>query len=324
MARRRSRQPTEPKPFFWISLESRPRPQKELPAPHDRFSGWSGQMDLVIEVFSDYLYVGSGNFDLFPLQGRDQARYTFARRNGELVIPATGIKGAVRSIVEAISNSCIKLSERGPGSHRPCDDPTRLCPACRLFGTTGYRGRIHFSDAEPVGDVQTTTIKIADLWPPKQFKGRKFYETKAFQPQDMRPQKNYRFLEVVPRGTRFVTTLFFENATAAEMGLIVRALGLDLHPEKEDSVVYAFPVKIGGAKPRCLGSVRFRPTRLQVLSITPENLFHSLLTSGDSEPVKDQLLEWLADTSLLDQDAWTEFCEKSKLQTDVPCPKEAY
>jgi len=284
-------------------------------------------MELEIEVLSDYLYVGSGNFDLFPLQRQDHARYTIARRNGELVIPGTGIKGAVRSVVEAISNSCVRLSarrERGPGSHRPCSDPSRLCPACRLFGTTGYRGRAHFSDAVPVGDVETTTIKIADLWPPRVTRERKFYQTKAFQPQDMRPQKNYRFLEVVPKGAHFKTTLFFENATTAEMGVLVRALGLALHPEKEGSVVYAFPIKIGGAKPRCLGSVRFHPKRIQVLSVTSENLFRSLLTGGDSQGIKTQLLEWLADTSSLDQEAWAEFREKAKPQADAPCPKEVY
>ncbi len=330
---RRGLQQTEPKPFFWISLQDKPGPEKRRLIPHDRFDGWSGRIELEIEVLSDYLYVGSGNFDLFSLQRKDQARYTFARRNGQLVIPGTGIKGAVRSIVEAISNSCVLQSgrrERPPRSHKFCGGVTRgqerqtdLCPACRLFGTTGYRGRVHFSDAVPVGDIQTTTIKIADLWPPKQIKGRKFYQTKAFQPQDMHPQKNYRFLEVVPDGTRFKTTLFFENATTAEMGLLVRAMGLDLHPKKEGSVVYAFPIKIGGAKPRCLGSMRFRPKGIRVLSASRENLFASLLAGRDRRVV-GQLLEWLADASLLDQEAWTEFREKAKPQKDAPCPKEVY
>ena len=292
-------------------------------------------MELEIEVLSDYLYVGSGNIDLFPLQGKEQARYTFARCNGQLVIPGTGIKGAVRSVVEAISNSCVlqaHYKEKVPRSHRACrgvkqgqERRAELCPACRLFGTTGYRGRVYFSDAVPVGDVQTETIKIADLWPPKMDKGRKFYQTKEFQPQqDMRPQKNYRFIEVVPKGTRFKATLFFDNATTAEMGLLVRALGLTVHPEKEGSVDYAFPIKIGGAKPRCLGSVYFRPKRIQTLPTSGGDLFQALLTGGGSQGIKAQLLKWLADTTLLDQQAWEEFREKAKPQTDALCPKEAY
>ena len=327
MTQRRKPESLEPKPFFWIPLQK--KPQKDKPALLDRFSGWNGRMELLIEVRSEYLFVGGGNFDLFSLEGKEQARYNFARRNGRLVVPGTGIKGAVRSVVEAISNSCVRLStrrERGPSTHRPCNDLNNLCLACRLFGTTGYRGRAHFSDALPVRDGQTTiTIKIADLWPPKQFKGRKFYQTKVFQPQDMRPQRNYRFLEVVPKGMLFRTTLFFENATTAEMGVLVRGLGLTLLKEKEEeSIVYAFPVKLGGAKPRCLGSVRFHPEKIHLLSPTDEDLFLSFLTGDDSLDVLSQLLKWLADESLLDQDAWAEFREQAKPKRDVPCPKEVY
>lgn len=330
MAQHRPQQ-AEPKPFFWIDF--RGKPEKRGLTFHDRFGGWSGRMELEIEVLSDYLYVGSGNIDL--LQGKNQACYTFARCNGQLVIPGTGIKGAVRSIVEAISNSCVPQvgrREQSPDSHRSCGEVKRgqeravtLCPACRLFGTTGYRGRVHFSDAMPVGNVQTKMIKIADLWPPKRSQGRKFYQNRAFQPQqDMRPEKNYRFIEVVPKGTRFKATLFFENATTAEMGLLMRGLGLDLHPEKEGSVVYAFPIKIGGAKPRCLGSVYFHPKRIQTLPASGGDLFQALLTGGESQGVKAQLLEWLVDTTLLDQQAWQEFREKAKRRTDAPCPKEVY
>ncbi|MFN3929342.1 MAG: RAMP superfamily CRISPR-associated protein, partial [Thermoflexus sp.] len=110
--------------------------------------GLSGRLELEIEVRSDYLYVGSGQIELFNNRGREQAYYAFARRDGQLIIPGTSIKGAVRSVVEAISNSCVKLitsRERLPPSHQPCDEDA-LCPACRLFGVTGYRGRAHFAD----------------------------------------------------------------------------------------------------------------------------------------------------------------------------------
>lgn len=333
MTRHRPKQ-AEPKPFFWIDLRGKAGPSKAELTFHDRFQCWNGRMALEIEVLSDYLYVGSGNIDLFPLKGGEQARYAFARRNGQLVIHGTGIKGAVRSVVEAISDSCVPQvahTESSPRTHSPCGGVKRgqesqvtLCPACRLFGTTGYRGRVHFCDAVPAGDVQTATIKIADLWPPRNVKGRKFYQTKAFQPQDMRPQKNYRFLEVVPKGTRFKVTLFFENATPSEMGLLMRGLGFDLHPEEEGSVVYAFPIKIGGAKPRCLGSVRFRPEKIQTLPASGGDLFHALLTGSESQSIEDQLIEWLADTVLLDQQAWEEFREKARPQIEAACPKEVY
>ncbi len=318
------RPPADPKPFFWISLQGKPEPQKAEPPAHDRFQNWSGRLELEIEVVSDYLYVGSGEFELFTLQGREQAYYAFARRDGQLIIPGTGIKGAVRGIVEAISNSCVRQAAKGervPRSHEPCDEDA-LCPACRLFGTTGYRGRVHFSDATPVGEVTTTRIKIADLWPPRQFKGRKFYQSKQFQLLDMKPAKSHRFIEVVSSGARFQSTLYFENTTAAEMGLLMRAMGLDFGRDDPSKIVYAFPVKLGGAKPRCLGAVCLKPKSLYLIPGGPK-ILAALLTGGNSSSTSESLRTWLADTSLLDQQAWELFRKEAK-RKDEPCPKEVY
>lgn len=314
----------EPKPFFWIALRSGQAPSRGEPPAHDRFRDWSGRLELEIEVVSKYLYVGSGNFELFNLDGREQAYYAFARHDGQLIIPGTGIKGAVRSIVEAISNSCVRQvarGERAPG-HEACRDEKNLCPACRLFGTTGYGGRAHFSDAVPVGEVQPTFIKIADLWPPRQAKGRKFYHTKSFQPLDMQPQRNHRFIEVVPNGSKFAATLYFENLSAAEMGLLIRALGLDFSQQDPSKVVYVFPVKLGGAKPRCLGAAYLRPKRLYLIPGGPD-VFSALLTGGRPSSLSENIRTWLQDTSLLDWKVWEEFRQEAK-RKDEPCPTEVY
>ena len=319
----RDKAPTEPKPFFWITL-GRQAPRREPPPPHDRFNGWSGRLELEIEVVSEYLYVGSGNFELFNLNGREQAYYTFTRRNGQLIIPGTGIKGAVRSIVEAISNSCVRQvakGERAPG-HEACRDANTLCPACRLFGTTGYGGRVHFSDAVPLREVGTQKIKISDLWPPRQAKGRKFYYARSFQPLDMQPEKNHRFIEGVPKGSKFAATLYFENLSTAEMGLLVRAIGLDFSRQDPSRVVYAFPIKLGGAKPRCLGAAYLRPRQLYLIPEGPD-LFSALLTGGKPSPASDNIKVWLKDESLLDRQAWEAFCREAK-RKDEPCPREMY
>ncbi len=321
----RQKAPSEPKPFFWIELDREKRPEKSSPLTHERFSGWSGRLELEIEVLSDYLYAGSGEFELFTLKGSEQAYYAFARRNGQLIIPGTGIKGAVRSVVEAISNSCVRQTARGervPRSHEACKDENSLCPACRLFGTTGYRGRAHFSDAVPVDQIETTKIKIADLWPPRQDRGRKFYQTKPFQRLDMHPEKSHRFIEVVPKGSRFRTTLYFENTTAAEMGLLMRAIGLDQSQRDPTKIAFAFPIKLGGAKPRCLGAVRIKPVGLYL--ITPSsNLLAALSAGGEQTPVSDTLRTWLIDTSLLDDGAWAKFHKEAKSRDEL-CPREVY
>ncbi len=337
----------EPKPFFWVSLDK--PPQKTRPVFHQRFTGWTGRLTLEIEVLSDYLYVGSGNLDLVRLpDDREQARYAFARRDGQLVIPATSIKGAVRAIFEAITNSCVRVvakttKQRGKvikpderplfrnqgalAAWRGCEDINNLCPACRVFGTTGYRGRVHFSDAVPVGGVRTKTIQISDLWPPRQVrKARKFYQTKDFQRQDLRPRKNTRFLEVVPKGSRFRTTLYFENLSGAEMGALMRALGLGLHSSKPDTIVYAFPLKLGGAKPRCLGSARFHPRGVFIQtspSTDADDLWQRFLQPAPGG-VKSLLLQWLQSEALLDEEAWHQFRAEAQPQTDEACPREVY
>ncbi len=317
----------EPKPFFWIRLEG--RPQKKVPPGHERFRDLSGWMGLEIEVVSDYLYVGSGQLELRSIQGREQACYAFARRNGAMIIPGTSIKGAIRSVVEAISNSCVRIAareEQVPSSaHKGCEykeAQETLCPACRLFGTTGYRGRVHFADAVPVGEVRTEIIKIADLWPPQQIKGRKFYQSKAFQKLDLKPAKNHRFLEAVPKGARFQTTLFFENLQEEELGLLARALGLDQHPEDPQRVVFAFPVKLGGAKPRCLGGVRLTPKRIRLLEGGP-GLLSALLAGEGSSGVKPLLVRFLAHRESLDSEAWKRFRQEARAKNES-CPREVY
>ena len=317
----------EPKPIFWIPLKYT-KDRKPL-ILHDSFQNLNGYMDLEVKVQSEYLYVGSGSI---LLDERNQAYYAFARKNEKLIIPATGMKGAVRSVVEAISSSCVSQMskrEKPAGYKGPCnikkdqEAVAEFCPACRLFGTTGYGGRVHFTDAVPVGDLKSKIIKISDLWPPKRAMGRKFYQAKAFQPQNNKIERNHRFLEVSPKDSVFSTKLFFENTSIGEMGLLIRALGIGFSEDKPDAPTYLVPIKIGGAKPRCLGAVRFVVKGIRSLSRPNEDFFCSLVSGGKNISIIKTAQEWLKDESLLDEEAWLRFCEGAKSSTDL-CPKELY
>jgi len=213
-------------------------------------------------------------------------------------------------------------SEQVPGQHRPCDEAGPLCPACRLFGTTGYRGRVHFSDAVPASQVGTEVIKIADLWPPRGTRGRKFYSSGSFRRLDLTPAKNYRFIEAVPKGSAFTLALHFENVQSAELGLLVRALGLECSPHEPSRLVHAFPTKLGGAKPRCLGAVRFTPRNL-VLIGSGRGLLADLMGGGRSPAIEETLTSWLADASLLDGEAWNRFRREASQAREL-CPPELY
>lgn len=311
------------KPFFCVPL-AEDDPDRKSPPPHDRFEDWTGQLGLEIEVMSEYLHVGSGNFGLFNLKGTETAYYGFTRYNGQLAIPGTSIKGAVRSIVEAISNSCVRQVAKGERAphHKACEGTTDLCPACRLFGTTGYGGRIHFSDAFPMGKAKSVIIKIADLWRPRQAKGRKFYYAKSFQRLDLQPVKNHRFIEAVTKGTKFFTVLYFENCSNAEMGLLMHAIGLDLSHEDDSVVEPIFPIKLGGAKPRCLGAALIIPKQLRLVPSGPQ-VFLAVFGGGIPSPLVDKVRTWLGDSSLLDAKAWQVFRAQASPKEEL-CPQGMY
>ncbi len=104
-------------------------------------------------------------------QGDSPKEMRFNRVNGAPCLPATSIKGMVRSILETVSNSCFsvldasRLSYRDgrdrnkynnspadllPDFLRPCSDLDSLCPACRIFGMVGPNsqalgGKVSFS-----------------------------------------------------------------------------------------------------------------------------------------------------------------------------------
>jgi hypothetical protein len=103
----------EPKPFVLIEIPSR-APERKPATTHEKFAGLTGRLELTFTVVSEYLFVGSGayGFDPNARGDRPDVWYTFYRRNGQLCVPGTSIKGAIRAIVEAISNSCV--SQRHP------------------------------------------------------------------------------------------------------------------------------------------------------------------------------------------------------------------
>lgn len=328
-------QEPEPKPFFWIELKKQ-KPVKNVPVFHECFRGLTGCLELEIEVVSDYLYAGSGYVLLD--EAKNRAYYAFSRYRNQPVIPGTGIKGAVRSIVEAISNSCVRQvarSERIDRNHDGCkknkstdaETAMNLCPACRLFGAAGYRGRVHFTDALPLGEFAAAIVKIADLWPPRPGKARKFYQVKKSRLLDERPQKNHRFVEAVPKGARFKTELWFENVSGAEMGLVVRALGCAAGSFQNGRATPVFPVKLGGAKPRCLGAVYFRPAKLVLaadLSRSGNGLSLKMLYGGEgTSNWQETVVAWLKDESLLDREAWKKFFASINKE-DQFCPRELY
>jgi CRISPR/Cas system CSM-associated protein Csm3 (group 7 of RAMP superfamily) len=303
----------EPKPFFYIDLSG--KVDRTPFASLEVIEGLTGRLNLQVQVVSDYLFVGSGSYDF---RERDKlVYYTFFRSNGKITIPGTTIKGAVRSVAEAISNSCVSQigkREKRPTSHEKCEfkserNKINLCPTCKIFGTTGYSGRVRFSDSLSEKS-ELEIIKIGELFSPRLVQARrKFYQNKKFQSiGDLKPEKNYRFIEAAKKDSIFNTTLDFQNLSEGELSLLLFSMGIN-----QD-----FMIKIGGAKPRCLGTVKFKPKEIKLLNkdiLNPEKKFESKDVDWVREIMKNQDL---INTALFDK-----FKNELKIKLDA-CPRVNY
>lgn len=259
----RQRQPAEPKPFAFVPLPR--RVNRSSPTRHDRYqqNRTTGRIHGTIKALTP-IHVGSGIID-FGEHVNQQVELikSVIRTKGEIVIPGSSLKGAIRSIVEAISESCVcktkvNLERRTLRDFIECrrnNRNERLCIACRMFGAMGYQGNIAIHDAPLIqGNIETRRVPILER--PRRY-------TTDNQGRPMR--KFYKHGEVAIGETAFevceVDSTFqcsvkIDNLSYAEWGLFFTALGK--HPERP------FNLKIGGAKPRCFGSVDFNIDEIHI------------------------------------------------------------
>ena len=268
------------KPYDFVPFPKR-RPYRQKGAGQDKLNPCllSGTLELTLHTLTP-VHVGSGYSDfikaddqeyLAALQASKPVREddTTCRR---YLIPGSSIKGAVRSIVEAITRSCIRITQgRTQGRHRPyipqgydgCMSVNDLCIACRLFGAQDYQGHVSFEDAvAPKGSLVLLDTPL--LWTPargghglpprylqgNQARGRKFY-------RHARPPSGADLRACIKSDAELPLRIHFLNLSKAELGVLLTALGL--HPD------HPFPIKLGGGKPVGLGSVQVIPQRINLL-----------------------------------------------------------
>jgi hypothetical protein len=259
------------KPYDFVPFPKR-RPYRQKGAGQDKLNPCllSGTLELTLHTLTP-VHVGSGYSDfikaddqeyLAALQASKPVREddTTCRR---YLIPGSSIKGAVRSIVEAITRSCIRITQdRTQGRHRPyipqgysgCMSVNDLCIACRLFGAQDYQGHVSFEDAvAPKGSL--VSLRTPLLWTParggrglpprylqgNQARGRKFY-------RHARPASGADPRACIKSDAELPLRIHFLNLSEAELGVLLTALGQ--HPD------HPFPIKLGGGKPVGLGSVQ--------------------------------------------------------------------
>jgi hypothetical protein len=255
------------KPYDFVPFP-KGRPDRKQGAGQDKLDArlLSGTLELTLHTltpvhvglgYSDFIKAGNQEY-LAALQASKPIREEGTTRRRYL-IPGSSIKGAVRSLVEAITRSCIRITQ---GRHRPyipqgyggCMSVNDLCIACRLFGAQDYQGHVSFEDAvAPKGSLVLLGTPL--LWTParggrglpprylqgNQARGRKFY-------RHARPPSGVDPRACIKSGAELPLRIHFLNLSEAELGILLTALGL--HPD------HPFPIKLGGGKPVGLGSVQ--------------------------------------------------------------------
>jgi len=289
------------KPYDFVPFPKR-RPNREKGAGQDKLNPCllSGTLELTLRTLTP-VHVGSGYSDfikagnqeyLAALQASKPVREADAVRRRYL-IPGSSIKGAVRSIVEAITRSCVRVTrvktQLIPDEYAPCDrrkeykrsdGKKELCLACRLFGAQDYQGHVRFEDAV-AQEGFVPVVGTPPLWSPlgggedaKRYKrhgelpqrylddttrkarGRKFYYHRSV-PSNEQTRREFDMRMCIESGAELPLRIHFLNLSEAELGVLLTALGQ--HPD------HRFPIKLGGGKPVGLGSVQIILNRVTLL-----------------------------------------------------------
>lgn len=289
------------KPYDFVPFP-KGRPDRKQGAGQDKLDArlLSGTLELTLHTLTP-VHVGLGYSDfikannqeyLAALQASKPVREDDTTRRRYL-IPGSSIKGAVRSIVEAITRSCVYVTrvktQLIPDEYALCDrreeykrsdGKKELCLACRLFGAQDYQGHVRFEDAV-AQEGFVPVVGTPPLWSPlgggkdaKQYKrygelpqrylddttrkarGRKFYHYRSV-PSNKQTRRKLDMRMCIKSGAELPLRIHFLNLSEAELGVLLTALGL--HPD------HPFPIKLGGGKPVGLGSVQVKCQRINLL-----------------------------------------------------------
>ncbi len=259
------------KPYKLISLPQT-APNRDKPAGQEKFKSdrYSGKINLNLKVKTT-AFIGSGTVamgsDLSSEKRNIPLIKTSVQQNQKLIIPGSSLKGVVRSIYEAITQSCLCKTKADrnsiPAGYNECKDQNKLCPACQVFGAMNWQGLIHFADAVAT-EAKSNVGFIPSLYMPEKQRpgyyingkvaGRKFYYH-TIRSVDKGQQKGIA-VQQAGREFIFTTQIRFMNLTKAELGTLLIALGQD---KPNNSIA----LKIGGGKPIGMGTVEVEIKEIQ-------------------------------------------------------------
>ncbi|NJL39938.1 MAG: CRISPR-associated protein [Leptolyngbyaceae cyanobacterium RM2_2_4] len=250
-----------PKPYELIPFP-RNRPFLKPPSGHHQYlrDRQHGTLTLKLEV-QTALHISTGVIALGSDVGSPTPLIKTMVQDNEkkLMIQGSSLKGCIRSVYEAITNSTLAVisprhRQKTPSERLPCRNKENLCPASRVFGALDWQGLVEFSDAQ-CETIEAVTGFMPSLYSPRSDRdayynrgfvaGRKFYyhTNSVIEPGENRGVP----IQAAGRTYTFSTKIHFMNLSSAELGTLLIALGQD--PE------YPFALKVGGGKPIGMGTM---------------------------------------------------------------------
>lgn len=293
-----------PKPYELIPFPKE-RPILQHPAGHHKYDNnrLHGTLFLRLKVQTSLhvstgvVVMGSDIGSRVPLiktmvQGFDQ----------KLSIQGSSLKGCIRSVYEAITNSTLavitsKYRTNIPPERLPCKNKTELCPASRVFGALDWQGLIDFNDAK-CENAGFSTGFMPSLYRPRPDQGRAYFNERG---KVAGRKFYYHTIRAIDKGQNqgitvqqaakeytFTTELHFRNLKPEELGTLLVVLGQD--PK------YPIALKVGGGKPIGMGTMTVEVTDAQVLQNVKE--------------LRDRYSAYTPPSDRLDGDALQQFIHK--------------
>jgi hypothetical protein len=260
--------PQVPKPYEFVTFPAK-SPSLKPPAGHHAYLNKRVHGILHLELTVETaLHVSTGTVMMGSDVGQSGIPLikTMQTGNDKLTIPGSSLKGVVRSIYEAITNSTLavvtgRYKNQMPKDRLPCRNKEKLCPASQVFGALDWQGLISFQDAKCVKKG------FAPGFMPSLYRPRPDQRRKYFNPVSRKFY--YHAIKAVGGGQKgiptqqasrqytFETKLQFMNLTSAELGTLLVALGQDKN--------YPFSLKVGAGKPIGMGTMTVKIARMEKL-----------------------------------------------------------
>ena len=277
-------------PYRWVRVSDR-AVEHDAPGYHHRLSGLSGRLWCELEALTP-VFIGAGD---------GTGGFVRHAHNRQPYIPATSLKGVIRSLAEIVGNAAVPFPKdkvRVDERHQLAKAWTQnglLDIAARMFGYLDgdnlFAGLVCFSDAELAGvhpqPNRWKQYEVAVGQPKPAHRAfypgtdrRKFYHHHPGAEGLVHPHAGITQTAKVrpaPPGTRFRFTVDFANLRDTELDLLLYCLVLEeqatvtLTPATlgrgadREGVMLQGPLrhKLGGAKPHGAGSVRLRVGKLE-------------------------------------------------------------